>query len=94
MSADSPLIQIKSMKKNTPWVVSIYEVRARQLIAIESLSKSIEGMHKYISFKTNKVRRVEAHNKRTRMKPCNFIVGDFVLKGSVKRFESKSDIMR
>lgn len=82
MTADSTLLQIKSVKNNKPMVISLGEVGARHLMGIQSLLKYIEGMHDITTQGTKaRSRRVAAHNKKTHVKPCNSIVGDFVLNG-------------
>ena len=95
MVADSPLLQIKLCRYRKPVLLSVDRARARQLLRIDSLMSSIDQMHREISeININlRSRKVESHNRKTNAKECNFIVADFVLKGSVKRYESKSAIM-
>lgn len=44
---------------------------------------ALQNMHKEVAGKISAVRRcqIEAHNRKTHVKPCNFGVGDYVLRG-------------
>lgn len=63
---------------------------------LNDLIAALDDMHREVSYETSKARsrRKLSHNKKTNAKECNFSVGDFVLRGTVQRYESKSAIMR
>jgi len=87
LPADSPLLTIKNGQVGTVKLASIDEARARQITEIGRVQKSLEEFHRRISGLTSASRkkRVDAHNARTHVRPCNFDVGDYVLCGVRQR---------
>lgn len=62
-----------------------------QRFHINELSVALEGMHKTAREISSKEleRRVASDNKKTGVKPCNFEVGDYVLRGAVRKRQQK-----
>lgn len=75
-----PLIRALPVEKYLV-VPDLEEIRARQLINIASVQEALEFVHKDDQGLVSKSQKgsIEAHNKRTNIKPVNFTVGDFVL---------------
>jgi len=75
-------------------VHSIEEVKLRKIANIELLQNSIEDMHRDVAERSSKKRKaaVESHNRRTHIRPINFVEGDFVLRAVPDRNRRKSSL--
>lgn len=92
LPADSALVSIKTGVGKDSEMVSIDEVRVKQIAHIEVTLHALEGIHKGIAGLTSKSRerKIKSHNARTHVRECNFEVGDFVLRGfSQKKKKNK-----
>lgn len=67
------------------------DIEKIQLDCISSLSSAMDGMHKAAKEKSDKERKrkVEAFNQKTGTRLVNFDVGDYVLRGLLKRESPK-----
>lgn len=67
---------------------------AYQQMKILKLANALDKMHKDAADGSRKERkrRVTEHNAKTGVKPCNFVTGDLVLRGVVRRTGSKLQI--
>lgn len=56
-------------------------VKLRRLVNIDSMQSALEDMHRDIKYRVelSRKRQVSAHNRKTKLQPINFQVGDFVL---------------
>lgn len=81
---NSPLLQIKRGSGMDISFATISEVRTLQLVEMDKLLSSVDAIHREVQGLTSKARkkRVDQHNRRTNVKPCNFEVGDFVLRAN------------
>jgi hypothetical protein len=63
------------------------ELRARQLMNIVQLQTAVENMHKQVRALATKARnaRVALHHAHNGVRPVNFAVGDYVLRGVLTR---------
>lgn len=84
----TPLLHIKQTKNGKHTVKSISELRAKQLLQINVLFAKFEEMHKDVKFQVGSSRdkRRASHHKKKHLRKCEFIVGDFVLKGTVQKY--------
>ncbi len=80
------MLSIKSNIQGRPEVLTIEQVRARQLLSVGSAQEAVEGMHRIIATSVSRTRegRVDNHNKKTHVRPCNADVGDYVLRGLIQ----------
>ena len=78
----STLTQIKKRKEKLAQILSINEVRARQLMQVDKVMTALENMHWQISEKVSaeRKRRVKSHNAKTGVRECYFHEEDFVLR--------------
>ena len=62
------------------------ESRLQSIIKTISMHDKLRDMHRNIQESTGRRRNnaVEAHNRHTNVRPANFSLGDFVLKGETK----------
>ncbi len=79
------MLSIKSNIQGRPEVLTIEQVRARQLLRIGSAQEAVEGMHRLIATSVSKTGegRVKNHNKNTHVRSCNMAAGDYVLRGLI-----------
>lgn len=80
------LLSIKETGSH-PSIMTIESIKARQLVKIEQLHRAIDEMHKEVADASKKAREssVRSHNRKTGIQPVNFGVGDYVLKGLLRR---------
>eukprot|EP00173_Palmaria_palmata_P005036 Plantae.Rhodophyta-Palmaria_palmata.ctg8107.p1 GENE.Plantae.Rhodophyta-Palmaria_palmata.ctg8107~~Plantae.Rhodophyta-Palmaria_palmata.ctg8107.p1 ORF type:complete len:120 (-),score=5.53 Plantae.Rhodophyta-Palmaria_palmata.ctg8107:635-994(-) len=59
------------------------ELKTLQKDSIASAVSEVAEMHKEVGVKQTAARqsKIRAHNRKTNVKPCNFIEGDFVIGG-------------
>ncbi len=78
LQQDNLMLSIKSNIQGRPEVLTIEQVRARQLLSIGSAQEDVEGMHCIIATSVTKTRegRVRNHNKKTHVHPCDMDAGD------------------
>lgn len=84
---DFPLININRKSKKHFRISSITEVRARQVMKVEELTKALESFHMSVAFSASSTRKrsIVAHNRNTNLRPVNFSEGDLVLRGIYER---------
>lgn len=84
---DNPLLSIKTKEQGVTKIRNISELRARQVTSIRKLQDSLDQMHKSITANSDAKRKsaVDCHNRKTGVRPINFDVGDFVLRGILQR---------
>ena len=83
---DSPVTSIAAKIEGTTIVKSMTEQRLESILKTSTMHEKLQDMHRKIAESTSRRRRnaVEAHNRRTNIRPVNFAVGDFVLRGETK----------
>lgn len=93
---DNPLTSIVAKQNFDLEILSVDEVRLRQQKGIADLQGVLDEMHKAVSDISTAKRRkeVEAHNRRTNVRPANFEVGDYVLKGVMTKDRVKKLSLR
>lgn len=96
LAISSPISAIKERRGETVKVHSLSEVRAKQLLNIQQLQKSLDDMHKDVTQRSTKRRRqaVDSLNRRTSVRPVNFWEGDYVLRGFLKRQRGRKPSLR
>lgn len=79
----SPLDAIKTRRGKKLTVRSLENIYSRQRQVVNSLHLSLENMHKQIELTSSKKRKsaIDAHNRKTNIRPIDFTEGDFVLRG-------------
>ena len=79
LPADNPLRTLLPPPPASP--ASLDFVKAQRIVHIESLIKSLDELHRNVAEKRTRKRQqeVDRHNDRTRIRPVNFDIGDFVL---------------
>jgi RNase H-like domain found in reverse transcriptase/Reverse transcriptase (RNA-dependent DNA polymerase)/Integrase zinc binding domain/Integrase core domain/Aspartyl protease len=91
----TPITTVVLNKEKTAVLLSMVDIRARQILKIEQLQSAVDLMHKQVAGLTSKARetRVTLHNARTGVRPINFDVGDYVLRGVLTREKGrKTDV--
>lgn len=93
---NTPITAIKERFDKNIEIKSISDIRMKQLINIERLQKCLEEMHKDVARRAEKKRHaaVSAHNRKTGIRPVNFVVGDFVLRGLFRRERGRKPSLR
>lgn len=93
---ENPLRTIITRGDEKLEVRSIEDVRLRQKVATDDLQRAVEMMHREVATVSTDTRRkhIEAHNRRTNVRPANFAVGDFVLKGVMSKDRVKKPSLR
>ena len=83
---DSPVTAIATKMEGATVVQSIAETRLDAVMKTLSLHDKMRDMHRDIEKSTSRRRKnaVEAHNRRTNIRPVNFITGDYVLRGETQ----------
>lgn len=83
LPADVPLASVVISTDDRPTVVNQAELKTLQKDSISSAVAAVAEMHKEVGMKQTAARqsKIRAHNGKTNVKPCNFIEGDFVLRG-------------
>ena len=83
LPADTPLASITTSQDEQPRAVDVSGLKALQRRAIDGALSALGAMHKEVKEKQTAARqsKIDAHNKRTHVRPCNFGVGDYVLRG-------------
>lgn len=84
----TPLLHIKRSRNGKISNHSLTEIRAKQLLNVDSFLEKIDNMHKEVKLNVDRIRdkRRGNKNKGKNVLKCEFIVGDFVLKGSVQKY--------
>jgi Integrase zinc binding domain/RNase H-like domain found in reverse transcriptase len=87
LPTSSPLTTLVRQGAEKSLVLHMSELRARQLLQIVQLQTAVENMHKQVHALASKARsaRVALHNARSGVRPVNFAVGDYVLRGVLTR---------
>ena len=69
------------------------KLKSMQMSAISEALAALDGMHKEVAEKLTATRqsKIDAHNRKTHVRPCNFVVGDYVLRG-VRAGQHKSKL--
>eukprot|EP00171_Calliarthron_tuberculosum_P006432 IDg6432t1 len=90
---DSPLRAITVRRDDILQVHSIEEARAQQMIQTEKLLSAMEQMHKDVTVCSSKKRQaaVDAHSRKTHVRPVDFSEGDYVLRGVLQRQRGKKE---
>jgi len=80
---DNPLSTIKTRVGGKLVTRNIEDIRTSQRNKLESLVSALDDMHKQVSEASAKKRQsaVNAHNRKTHVRPINFTEGDYVLRG-------------
>lgn len=91
LPSDSPLLTMKADMKSGPKHCTLEHARAVQLAQVNTLMDAMDNMHRDIADKTGKARakQIQKHNIRTHVKPCNFDVGDYVLRSFSEKLITK-----
>jgi hypothetical protein len=82
-----PLTTVVRQGAEKSLVLHMSELGARHLMQIVQLQTAVENMHEQVHALATKDRnaRVALHNARTGVRPANFAVGDYVLRGVLTR---------
>lgn len=93
---DSPLLSIKQKEVKESLVQSIEEVRLKQVINLPNIRDALDCIHKDVKDRSDKKRKtaIDAHNRRTGVRPINFGEGDFVLKGRLNRHQGRKPCLK
>ena len=80
---DSPVTAIATKVNGATVVHSLSDTRLDAIMKTLSLHDKLEDMHRDIEKSTSRRRKnaIEAHNRRTHIRPVNFTTGDYVLRG-------------
>ena len=83
LPADTPLASITKSGDERPMEVDVSRLEALQMSAIAEALAALEKMHKDVGGRLTATRqsKINAHNRKTHVRPCNFVVGDYVLRG-------------
>lgn len=83
LPADTPLASITASGEEVPRHVDLTRLNCLRRERIEETLEALHRMHREVSEKqtANRKRQIDAHNAKTHVRPCNFSVGDYVLKG-------------
>ena len=87
LPASTPLAAITRLDGDVTKVYKLADIRAKQLLNAQRLHGALDAMHKDVAERSNRKRQaaVASHNRKTGVRPINFDVGDFVLKGLLQR---------
>jgi hypothetical protein len=87
LPTSSPITTAVVTKENKSVILSLEEIRARQLLQIDKLRTTVDVIHREVAGLTSQARntRVALHNSRTGVRPINFTVGEVVLRGVLTR---------
>jgi hypothetical protein len=87
LPTSTPITTVVVKKGKTAALLSMADIRARQILKIEQLHRAVDLMHKQVAGLTSKARetRVTSLNARTGVRPVNFDLGDYVLHGVLTR---------
>lgn len=87
MPQNSPLRSIMVKRNEFCTVRSIQEAQCLQRLQVEKVIAALEMMHRDVKLMSDKKRKtaVDAHNRKTNVRPINFCEGDFVLRGTLQR---------
>ena len=79
----SPVTAIATKVKGATVVHSLSDTRLDGIMKTLSMHDKLEDMHRDIEKSTSRRRKnaIEAHNRRTNIRPVNFTTGDYVLLG-------------
>lgn len=96
-----PLTVFTGHAQDTPFggevqVRSVEDIDKTQQEQLSHLLASLESMHKEVAQKSSKKRQqaVQSHNRKTKVKPVNFVEGDFVLRAIMQRERSKKPSLK
>lgn len=87
LEPQTPLSLIKRGDSTTPEWVGIQNVAEKQRKSVESFVGAIDDMHKDVRSRADAARRSrrKSHDRRKGVNACNFDIGDFVLRGAVRK---------
>jgi hypothetical protein len=84
LPTSSPITTAVVTKENKSVILSLEQIRARQLLQVEKLQTTVDVIHREVAGLTSQARntRVARHNSRTGVRPITFTVGDVCLEAS------------